>query len=210
VPREAGFVVGARVRQVNDNYDEEDWKDADDLGVVIGVDRRGYVEVKFPSDRHPVHHPEDCWDSLRVVGNGNAEPDDDDEYETPEEAVAREAGFPVGAWVWQRDYGGQKVEVCSVKRGDDGSYVVRAQYQSGVFVERPSREFTFEDPTPALRAREAAYRANADRFPIGSRVDSVNGRRNGKVLQPRFDGVDVLWEGKDKECVPAEDLVPTS
>jgi hypothetical protein len=66
--RAAGLVVGVRVRQVNDGYDEECWKDEDELGKVIAVYRNGHVEVRW-SDRRVDNrnYPEECWDSLQVM-----------------------------------------------------------------------------------------------------------------------------------------------
>jgi helix-turn-helix protein len=184
------------------------------LGTVIDhtVDEKGihHFLVRWPGARcSRVLNTEISW---CPVEDEPVEDDGEDELdETPEEAVAREAGFPVGAWVWERQEG-RMVEVHSVHRDDDGSCTLRAQMSTGVYLEMPICEFTYEDPNPALRIErakyEAAYKANEERFPKGSRVNSVDGRRNGKVLQPRFDGVDVLWEGTDRERVPAKDLVP--
>jgi helix-turn-helix protein len=42
-----GFAVGVKVRQDNEGLDEDEWKDENEIGEVIGID--DHVEVKWPS-----------------------------------------------------------------------------------------------------------------------------------------------------------------
>jgi hypothetical protein len=64
--KEAGLVVGARVRDVADHECEDDR--FEEIGRVVAVSRDGHVAVQWrDSDPGPHHEPEDCWGGLQVV-----------------------------------------------------------------------------------------------------------------------------------------------
>jgi hypothetical protein len=99
-------------------------------------------------------------------GNGKADPqrvadldldDEDYEDETPEQAAAREAGFPIGATVWDRR-DGKPCMVTGVTVYEDGSFHVR----SGGVGLSPD-QLALADPfTPEQRAEMAKRAAEAE------------------------------------------------
>jgi hypothetical protein len=95
--RQAGFVVGALVRDVG-NYEHEFFRQKG-LGEVVGVYPNGYVEVLWFADGFSRDYREKVWNELQVVGT--SDPKHRSLTLEARAAIAKleERGFKIGACV---------------------------------------------------------------------------------------------------------------
>jgi hypothetical protein len=166
--------------------------------IVEGAER--YAVAKADVDQHWIKMPatwlrECCWtedpkpprsksESKRKKANGKAapaEPDDDGEYETLEQAAAEEAGFPIGALVWDKRQIDHRGKVLGVETYDDGSFHVWVWFESGCRVGMSPGELALKDPfTPEQKAEIAKHAAE-----VSAAAEAKRAKREAEAEEER-------------------------